>query len=98
MSASSVITEGFGAPGDVNLVITEGFSQAAAAPGAVVVFFRGVSTADGASQHKGISRPTVQLTAAGGGNYNVAVTHQVSGNLNPGMISAESYLIDGELP
>lgn len=66
--------------------------------GSAVVFFNGVSMADGASHHQGISRPTVQLTPAGGGTYTVTVEHRISGNLNPGMVNAESYLIDGELP
>jgi hypothetical protein len=66
--------------------------------GATVILFQGVSSADGPTRHQGISRPTIILTDAGGGFYTVEKTYQVSGNFNPESVSAETYLIDGELP
>jgi hypothetical protein len=66
--------------------------------GSTVIFFNGVSTAPGVSYHKGISRPTISLADAGGGTYTVTKTHSLSGNLKGDRVSAESYLIDGELP
>lgn len=66
--------------------------------GVVVIFYNGVSKADGVTYFSGISRPTVALAPAGGGNYTVMVTGSVSGDLRPDRVSHESYLIDGQLP
>ena len=68
------------------------------AAGSAVTIYSGVSTADGVTYHTGISRPTIKLTPTGPGTYTVEKEHKVSGDLNPGIISQETYLIDGEIP
>lgn len=65
--------------------------------GSVVQFFSGISRVGGVVQHRGISRPTIQLADAGGGTYLVTKTHEVYAE-TPGSISDTTYLIDGELP
>ena len=69
-----------------------------ASGGSTVQFFTGVSTALGLTYFRGMSRPTVQLSDAGGGTYNVTKTHSVAGDLKPSSVNKETYLIDGELP
>lgn len=66
--------------------------------GSTVVFFRGVSTADGVTNHQGVSKPTIVLTDAGGGTYTVTKTHKPEGNFKADSVSKETYLIDGVLP
>lgn len=65
--------------------------------GVIVLFFSGVSRVGGVVQHRGISRPTIQLEDAGGGTHLVTKTHEVYAE-TPGSISDTTYLIDGELP
>jgi len=66
--------------------------------GQTVDFFSGVSTANGAVFHKGISRPTIALTPAGGGTYTVTYSSSPSGYFKSDTVNMETYLIDGELP
>ena len=70
----------------------------AGAAGSTVLFYQGVSSVNGVTYHKGISRPTIQLADAGGGTYTVTTTGEVSGDLKADSISQETYLIDGDLP
>lgn len=67
-------------------------------PGATVVIFDGPNKGVGISYHHGVSRPIVHITALGGGNFDVVKSGGVSGDLAAGQVSAEGYLIDGELP
>ena len=66
--------------------------------GSTVLFYNGVSTANGTTYHQGISRPAIALADAGGGTYTVTKTGAISGYLRPDRVSHESYLIDGQLP
>tara|TARA_R110000868_G_scaffold401148_1_gene676469 strand:+ start:277 stop:543 length:267 start_codon:yes stop_codon:yes gene_type:complete len=65
--------------------------------GSTVLFFNGVTMAGGVTRHSGISRPTIKLSDAGGGTYNVVKTHEIYAE-NAGRVSMETYLIDGLLP
>lgn len=74
------------------------FQQEEVTGGSIVGKYSGVSTANGVTYFKGISSPTIILTDAEGGTFNVLKSHQVSGDLNPGTVTRETYIIDGELP
>jgi len=65
--------------------------------GSTVLFYNGISKANGVVFFKGISKPNIVLTDAGGGTYTVAKTHQVH-NMKTDSVSDETYIIDGELP
>ena len=98
MSVATVVTQGFGSFGNVNIVIVDGYGDYGGGAGSTVIFFQGVSTANGVTYFKGVSRPTISLADAGGGTYTVTKTHELSGDLKPDALHRETYLIDGELP
>tara|TARA_R110000868_G_scaffold149339_2_gene371779 strand:- start:5147 stop:5422 length:276 start_codon:yes stop_codon:yes gene_type:complete len=65
--------------------------------GSTVLVFSGVSRAGGLTGFSGLSSPVIALTDAGGGTYNVTITHQLHGEKSD-TVSDISYLIDGNLP
>lgn len=81
-------------PEPQNLVLVPGLIPSG---GSTVVIYSGVSVADGVTYHSGISRPNIALTDAGGGTYNVVITHSPYSE-TPESLSSITYLIDGELP
>jgi hypothetical protein len=65
--------------------------------GSTITFFTGVSSF-GLSDHQGVSRPTLALTAVGGGLHTVVKTHGLSGNQIADSVSTQKHLVDGNLP
>ena len=84
-------------PAEGNVIISGNIPTFGSGGGSVVIFYDGVSMADGVTMHQGLSRPTLSIVSAGGGTY--TVTHLSSeSDMNPGILGKETYLIDGNLP
>lgn len=67
------------------------------AGGSVVIFYDGLSVADGLTYHKGLSRPNILLVPVGDGTYTVTKLSGLSDE-DPATLSKETYIIDGDLP
>lgn len=65
--------------------------------GSVVIIYNQQAMAGGITLHKGVSRPNIALSDAGGGTYNVTKDYNES-DFKSDSVSRETYLIDGELP